>query len=124
LVTYFTDNDEFFFKKKDVGFAGWENTTDIIDSNIYLERQFKLSVLNWLNDGKIKMFKSPQEGNYIVRISNVTLTPNDSLSRMLHTFNCTATEMADFTNDNLEKYDLIHTTIEPRIDLKWRSVNL
>jgi hypothetical protein len=70
------------------------------------------------------MFKSPQEGNYIVRISNVTMTPNDSLSRMLHTFNCTATEMADFTTESLEKYDLIHTTIEPRSDLKWRSVDL
>ena len=124
LITYFTDNDEFFFKKKDVGFSGWENTTDIIDSNIYLERHFKLSVLDWLNDGKVKMFKSPQEGNYIVRISNVSLTPNDTVSRMLHTFSCTATEMADFTTENLEKYNLIHTTIEPTPELKWRSVNL
>lgn len=124
LVTYFTDNDEFFFKKKEIGFSGWENTTDIIDSNIYLERHFKLSVLDWLNDGRVKMFKSPQEGNYIVRISNVTMTPNDSLSRMLHTFNCTATEIADFTTESLEKYNLIHTTIEPRSDLKWRSVDL
>jgi len=82
------DNDEFFFKKDEIGFGGWENTTDIIDANIYLERQFKLAVLDWLNNGEVKLFRSPQEGNYIVRLMNTTLAPNDSLSRMLHTFTC------------------------------------
>ena len=38
------------------------------DENILLEREFKLEVLNWLNDGRPKLFKSPYEGNYIVRL--------------------------------------------------------
>jgi hypothetical protein len=37
------------------------------------ERRFKLKLLNWLNDGKIKLFRSPAEGNYLVRIMNVAL---------------------------------------------------
>ncbi|MBQ9657397.1 MAG: hypothetical protein IJV31_01345 [Clostridia bacterium] len=50
------------------------------------ERIFKLKVLEWLNDGKIKMFKSPTEGNYLVRLMNISLTPEDKLGRMLHNF--------------------------------------
>jgi hypothetical protein len=53
-----------------------------------VERLFKLEVLDWLNDGNIKLFKSPQEGNYIVRLMNVSLTPIDTVSRMLHNFSC------------------------------------
>jgi hypothetical protein len=96
------DNDEFFLsKEKDLFIQDWKDTTDIIDENVYLERRFKLAVLDWLNDGKVKLFKSPQEGNYIVRLMNVSMTPIDSLSRMLHNFSCQATEIADFTPENL-----------------------
>jgi hypothetical protein len=45
-----------------------------------------LEVLEWLNNGEAKIFRSPTEGNYIVRLMNVSLTPNDTLGRMLHTF--------------------------------------
>lgn len=75
-------------------------TTD----NIRKERQFKLLVLSWLNNGKPKVFKSPSEGNYIVRLMNISLAPNDQLSRMLHTFTAQATEIADYTFDNLKEY--------------------
>jgi len=56
------------------------------DENILLEREFKLAVLDWLNDGKPKLFKSPYEGNYIVRLMNNELKPVEELGRMLHTF--------------------------------------
>ena len=102
LISYMMDNDEFFLsKEKDLFIQDWKDTTDIIDENVYLERRFKLAVLDWLNDGKVKLFKSPQEGNYIVRLMNVSMTPIDSLSRMLHNFSCQATEIADFTPENL-----------------------
>jgi len=103
------DNDEFFLSKSDDLYINdWEDTTDIIDENILVERLFKLQVLDWLNDGRPKLFKSPQEGNYIVRLMNVSLSPIDSTSRMIHNFNCTATEIADFTSENLDKYGLIN----------------
>ena len=124
LVTYFMDNEEYFFNKEEIGFKGWEATTDIIDANIYLERQFKLSVLDWLNNGEPKLFRSPQEGNYIVRLMNVTFAPNDSLSRMLHTFTAQANEIADFTSENLAKYNLIQTTLDPIPEMRWRSTNI
>ena len=99
-------------------------TTNFTSDNIYLERNFKLEVLEWLNNGKPKIFRSPTEGNYIVRLMNVSLTPNDQLGRMIHTFNCTAYEIADNNYDTLEKYDFIkvNATIPP--SLRWLSVNL
>jgi hypothetical protein len=59
-----------------------------------------LDALAWLNNGKPKLFRSAAEGNYIVRLMNVSLTPNDTLGRMLHTFNCQACEVADYTFEN------------------------
>lgn len=60
---------------------------------IALEREFKLEVLDWLNNGQPKLFKSPTEGNYLVRLMNVSLSPNDTLGRMIHSFNSTAYEV-------------------------------
>lgn len=81
--------------------------TQLTKENFYKERRFKLEVLNWLNNGEPKLFRSPAEGNYIVRLMNVSLSPNETLGRMLHTFNATAYEMAECDVKNLKKYNLI-----------------
>jgi hypothetical protein len=44
---------------------------------VYLERKYKRLILDWLNNGKPKVFRSSTEGNFIVRLMNVSLTPND-----------------------------------------------
>jgi hypothetical protein len=51
-----------------------------------MERLFKQGVLDWLNNGEFKLFKSAAEGNYFIRILNVTTAPEDRLGRMLWTF--------------------------------------
>jgi hypothetical protein len=51
--------------------------TDLTSENFMSERYFKLSVLDWLTDGKPKLFRSASEGNYIVRLLNVSLSPSD-----------------------------------------------
>lgn len=89
---------------------------DLTSENFMSERYFKLAVLAWLTNGEIKLFKSPGEGNYLVRLLNTSLTPNDTLGRMLHTFNTTAYEIADLTYDNLLQYNLI-TVEEPETTL-------
>jgi hypothetical protein len=65
-------------------------TTNLVDYNIYAERQFKMAVLQWLGNGEMKLFKSPAEGNYLVRLLNISLSPEDKVNRMLHTFSATA----------------------------------
>ncbi|WIC39587.1 hypothetical protein [Phage Phass-1] len=42
---------------------------------IYLERKFRDFVMEWLSNGKPKLFRSETEGNMIVMISGASLTP-------------------------------------------------
>lgn len=130
MISYLMDEDGMFVKDEELGLSNTSDsrdkitaaainkplrnrTTQLVDYNYTAERLFKLKVLEWLNDGKPKLFRSPAEGNYIVRLMNVSLSPDDTLGRMLHSFNATAYEVG---NTQLE--DLIANT---KIDLSDNS---
>ena len=70
------------------------------------EREFRNKVMEFLYDGKIKLFKSASEGNVLVRLMNISLTPNQQLGRMLYTFNATAYEIGPCTLENFDKYNI------------------
>jgi hypothetical protein len=92
--------------------------------NIATERDFKLEVLEWLNNGEPKLFRSPTEGNYIVRLMNISLSPNDTLGRMLHTFSATAYEIAEWSFKNLSAFDFIFTSDPTVKQLRWETIEL
>ena len=71
------------------------------------EREFREKVMEFLSDGKVKMFKSPTEGNILIYLNNISLSPNKSLSRLVSSFTSTATEVAKNTIDNQIKYNLL-----------------
>lgn len=96
--------------------------SNVSADNIYNERQFKLEVLEWLNNGEPKIFRSPTEGNYIVRIMNTSLTPMDTLSRMLHTFKCSAYQIADWSFKNLVDLKLIELPVDKLTNLKIAQI--
>ena len=124
LISYQMDENRDFMEWKDLGIN--QNITDLISENIQAERSFKLEVLDWLNNGKPKILKSPVEGNYVVRIMNVSLSPDDVVGRMLHSFDCSAVEIAPFTYDTLTKYnfiDILTPEEEKIIVSKWKTVN-
>ena len=98
--------------------------TDLTGINIANEREFKLDVLKWLTDGRPKLFRSPSEGNYIVRLMNTSLSPNDTLGRMLHTFSTTAYEIAPYTYNSLLEYGLIEKISNNLGVLNYRVYNL
>ena len=79
-------------------------TTNLVDYNIIAERKFREAVLEWLNNGQPKLFRSPTEGNCVIRLMNVSLSPNDTLGRMIYTFSATGYEIAD--KDYKTLYDL------------------
>lgn len=98
--------------------------TWLTSENFYRERQFKMQVLEWLSNGQPKVFRSPEEGNYIVRLMNSSLTPNDTLGRMLHTFNSTAYEIAEYNFDNLIKYGFIKVDEPSNQILRYSQISL
>ena len=84
-----------------------------------------MEVLDFLTDGKPKLFRSPTEGNYLVRLMNTSLTPEDTLGRMLHTFSCTAYEIGECDYDTLLSYGIISGDSET-VDkvVSYTSVNI
>ena len=100
LISCLMDEEQLFMENEFV-------STNLIDSNIYQEKEFKLKVLEWLSNGQSKLFKSPAEGNYIVYLMNVNLTPIDTLGRMLHSFSCNAYEIADYTDDGMRDQGIL-----------------
>lgn len=110
LISHQMDNNELFVTNEELGLGNFnrENNISFTGDNVAAERKFKLELLNWLNNGKPKLFRSPTEGNYIVRIINVSLSPNDTLGRMIHSFSSTAYEIMDNNIDNLYQNNLIN----------------
>lgn len=122
LISYLSDDNKLFLTNKELGldenanglieYSNNENmklrTTNLYNYNFSAERKFKLAVMDWLNDGKPKLFRSPAEGNYIVRIMNTSLSPNEQVGRMLHTFSSTAYEIMDYNIANLQTYNLFN----------------
>ena len=74
---------EFFMEKSDLGYMDFP-TTDLTSDNIRAERIFKTEVLSWLENGEPKLFRSPTEGNFLVRLMSVSLSPVQGLGRLLH----------------------------------------
>lgn len=84
------------------------NKLNINTYDYYYEKKFREKVIEFLYDGKIKLFKSPTEGNILIRIMNVSFTPNQSLSRMIYDFSCTAYEIGEVNIDNLLDNNIIN----------------
>ena len=108
----------------DLRYGTVKQSTDLTSDNIKGERYFKLKVLEWLSDGKVKLFRSPTEGNYLVRLVNVSLQPQNTLGRMLHDFNCMAYEIDELTYDNLIKYGIIIEKNISNIEEQWGSIDI
>lgn len=122
LISYHMDENEMFMKQD------FEPSINLTHENFYNERKFKEEVLEWLTNGKPKLFRSPAEGNCVVRLLNTSLSPNTQVGRMLHTFSTTGYEMMDKDLDTLIKNDLINYStysnkiervIGRQLDKKW-----
>lgn len=133
LISYQSDEDQTFFNFKkdgcyykdelvipidkfstDLSIRQFDRTispiinSSISDDNIFIERKFREKVEEFLNDFNYKLFKSPTEGNIIIGLMNISLTPEESLGRMIYNFTATAYEVAECTLDNLNKVGIIN----------------
>ncbi len=128
LITYFMDvpderydngnsvidNERLFIDpEKDLYFNN-QNLYDNFNSqnritlynNFTLERLFREKVQEFLTDGKVKLFNSATEGLILVKLMNVSFTPEQTLGRMLYNFKATAIEIGEPTLDELNKYKI------------------
>ena len=61
--------------------------------NISNEARFRLAVVDFLTNGLEKTFWSKTEGEYRVYLSNVSLTPEKQLGRLIYSFTAQAIEV-------------------------------
>lgn len=132
LISWLSDEDNLFFniqtpKKLERGgketYTPKDNGIYSID-NVKNERDFKMEVLAWLNNGEPKLFRSPTEGNYIVRLLNSSLSPVDQLGRLLHSFSSTAYEIADCNFKTLYSYGFFGEGRKERKVLGWECIDV
>lgn len=120
LLSYLMDEDGWFY-------TDIQNPSiNLTNENFAQERKFKLEVLDWLNNGEFKLFRSPAEGNYVVRLMNASLSPNDTLGRMLHTFSATGYEVADSDMESLIKNNLLQIPeiVDPEPAKEFRTIGI
>lgn len=81
--------------------------SSITDNNIFVERKFREKAEQFLNDFTYKLYKSPTEGNIVIGLINLSMTPNASLGRMIFEFSATAYEVLENTIDDLNEVGII-----------------
>lgn len=135
LLSYLEDNEQYFYTEDIETEARaiidalpngicFNNKTNLIGNTFEKERFWKLNVLDWLNNGEIKLFKSPAEGVYLIRLTGVSLTPNEQLGRLLHSFTATAYEIADINEENLNNFNIINSQMTSTGIETWESWDL
>lgn len=117
LITAFMDEEHLFSSEAGL-YYGYDQILekhkairDTVDLHVHSydytkERNFRQLVEEFLCNGKIKLFKSLQEGNILVKVMNVSLTPKQELGRLLYSFTATFVEIDEVTLENLDKYGI------------------
>lgn len=90
------------------------------DNSMVVQRIWRNKILEWMKDGKPKILKSEAEGNILVSISNVQVTPIVTLYGLVAEFTCTMTEIGNIRESTLKKYDLRKEVVSKSELLKER----
>lgn len=113
LISHFCDEngsfittDELYKNRKDLYDVYNEKNLITEYNDFTLERTFREKVLEFLTANDVKLFRSPAEGNILVRLMDVNFTPEQTLGRMIYSFSATAHEIDDINFNNFEKYGI------------------
>lgn len=109
-------NEEDYYGDRYLDYTIYNENNDVDENyNYFWERAFRQELVKWLNDGEPKLYRSKTEGLMVVMLTDISLTPNKTLSRRLYDFSATVYEVQDgnslSTLDSLGIYD-VHTKID------------
>lgn len=113
LISYFMDDENVFTNKNELfgdtlklyeEYNGGIRIDDYNDS--VLEKRFRDKVMDFLYANNVKLFRSITEGNILVKLMDINLTPNQTLGRHLYSFSCTAYEIDTFNLKNCNLYNI------------------
>lgn len=75
-------------------------------NDILYERKFREKVMDFLYSNNVKLFRSTQEGNILVKLMDISFTPEAQLGRMIYSFSATAHEVDECSIENYNKYNI------------------
>lgn len=85
-----------------------ENINNLTDDYYFIERKYREIIIDFLNDGEYKLYKSPTEGNILVVLTDVSLIPKEELGRLVYSFSATAVEVDEPSLKSLNEFNLIN----------------
>ncbi len=106
LVSAYMDEENLFMEKDFEALS-----TNPTAESVRIERKFRHKVETFLNDKQYKLFKTPTEAdkNIIVALTGATLSPQQSLNRMIYSFSTNAYEVAENTLPNLKALGILRS---------------
>ena len=111
-------DEETYFQDEYTNYGVWKEKYEVPDSYNYLwDREFREEVIKWLNDGEVKLYRSKTEGNLLVMITDLSITPNKTLSRRICSFNATMYEVEDGNSLDLADSLGVYKVIVPESEL-------
>lgn len=104
----FTTKDNMYFSSNIVKeYDNFNNIKHITSQNNYIyERDFREKVLDFLHEDNIKLFRSTPEGNILVKFTEISITPEEQLGRLVYNLSATVTEVSDYSLANIDKYGI------------------
>lgn len=106
----FTSKEELYGKEATSLYDDYNEEERITEYNDYiLEREFREKVITFLYKDNIKLLRTLTEGNVLVKLMNISLTPQTTLGRMIYSFSAETYEVAECSLDNFISYGIIET---------------
>lgn len=87
------------------------NDLDAMQDGMVMQRLWRNKILKWLDDGKPKILKSEAQGNLLVFIDQIKVTPNETTFGLISDFSCRMTEIGSLSEKTLQKFKLRKETI-------------
>lgn len=75
------------------------------------ERLFREKVMEFLYNNDVKLFKSTAQGDMLVKLMNISLSPLNQIGRLVYSFTCTAYEIDEYNLQNCRKYLIQRDTL-------------
>ena len=82
-----------------------ENHINYHNDYIY-EHDFRQKVIEFLYKHNVKLYRSATEGNILVKLMDISFTPDRTTSRLFYNFSCTAVEVDKCSVKNCDKYNI------------------
>lgn len=123
LISFNMDENKLFITDKEIycdsnsgnvyndvinSYSNYRKENQLFVNDFKREFDFREKVLEFLQDGKPKLFKSATEGNIIIRLMSVAAQPSQTVNRMIASFTATAYEIAEPIMSNYIKYGFVN----------------